>query len=136
MNDFKQKDMWQLFKSKRDKSSRSSTGNGRQDRLARKIADRIVRTRKCIVERLERFDRRLTQRQRKRVFYLSMLVWSGCMLYILGNAVRKPPAPFILPLYDSASMVQRKVADSLMGQDHRIHQLNIQQNKQKNNGKN
>lgn len=126
--------MWRLFKNKQHKDNHAA--NNSKDRLARKIADRIIHTRKCIVEKLERLDRRMTQRQRKRIFYLSMLVWSACMLYILGNAMRKPAAPFVLPLYDSTSIAQRKVADSILERGHRIHQLFNQQNKQKNNGKN
>lgn len=119
--------MWRLPKKKKE-----SDGNSKRDALAGKIANVIIRYREKTVGFLEKLDNAMTQTQRKVVFYAFILIWGGSMLYILGNAVRKEPAPFVLPMYDRATLQERLRIDSIVNPAN--HKMNDQV-KKTDNGK-
>lgn len=79
----------------------------RQDRVAwwnfEQLTERIVRCKLLMLKHLERIDARLSNRQRKWLFYMCMLCWSGFLFYLLGTAIRKPPASFVLPFVADSS---------------------------------
>ncbi len=119
--------MWNLKRKKDEQKNKDW-----QDEAAKKIADKIICFRKLLISRLERFDNSLNAAQRKVIFYISMFIWSCCMFYILGSAIRKPPAPFVLPLYERADIRQRRLFDSILTSN---KDKIILQHKKTNNGK-
>lgn len=93
-----------LFK-KGNKKRKTVTENAGTDAAARWIADRLSCFRRYMLRKLERLDRNMTNQQRKWAFYTGMLLWSGCLLYLLGTAVRRPPGQFVLPFVPDTSAV-------------------------------
>lgn len=120
--------MWGLSKKKKDPEQ----DNNKRDELARKIANIVIRCRERTVRFLEKLDNAMTQTQRKIVFYAFILIWGGSMLYILGNAVRKEHGPFVLPMYDPATLQERLRIDSIVNPAN--HKINDQY-KKTDNGK-
>ncbi|SEA15078.1 hypothetical protein SAMN05192529_10956 [Arachidicoccus rhizosphaerae] len=70
-----------------------------------------------ILKHLERIDAGLSTRQRKWLFYLGLVCWSSWLFYLLGTAIRKPPASFVLPFtVDSSRASLRQLNNRSSGQ--------------------
>jgi len=82
-------------------SFRASGAQGSFSQLSKKLD----KWKLLILKYLEGIDTRLSNRQRKWLFCIVLMCWSSGLLYLLGTAIRRPPAAFVWPFAHDSSQV-------------------------------
>lgn len=98
--------MWRIKRSKRRSRSRRKRKRKRERkrlhpagkplplRLAGWMQEGMARLKTGILDKLTALDRQLSNRQRKAIFCVVVLLWTGTLFYISATAVWKPQAAF------------------------------------------
>ena len=71
-----------------------------------------------VIQHLEHIDAGLSTRQRKWLFYIGLLCWSSFLFYLLGSAIRRPPASFVLPFAADSSQLSLRQFNNRVPEEH------------------
>lgn len=80
----------------------------------------LNRYKSLVIQHLEHIDARLSTRQRKWLFYIGIMCWSSFLFYLLGTAIRRPPASFVLPFTADSSKLSLRQLNSRVPEEQDI----------------